>query len=281
MAKNQHPEWLTPILPQKSQADRVRLRRFSALSALLHTVVLFICLIWTGDRLMQQPARVITVDLGHVEPSRPRLAPAPTPLPKPAPVPLLPRPAVKRPAPAVLPATARPQASLPAQPSATVTPTANATQTVPSAVAPQGVPSVMPARPATGAAPAKSGPAVAAPLPAPTVSGATGGTGRTANSADIRARYLQRCRGLIERYKEYPVMARKGMIEGTVVIRGSLGRDGSLRQCGVTRTSGSHLLDNAALRAVKTVERFPPVPPELLGNELIFELPITFKLSDG
>lgn len=279
MAKNQLPEWLTPILPQKSQADRVRLRRFSALSALLHTVVLAICLIWTGDRLMQQPARVITVDLGHVEPSRPRPAPAPAPLPKPVPVTQPTRPTSKRTAPAALPATTRPQASLPAPPSATVAPAANVSQTVPAAVAAQSIPS-MPARPATGAAPGKSGPAAAPSLPAPAVAGATGGTGRTTNIADIRAGYLQRCRGLIERYKEYPVMARKGMIQGTVVIRGSLGRDGSLRQCGVTRTSGSHLLDNAALRAVKTVELFPPVPPELPGNELIFELPITFKLSD-
>jgi protein TonB len=90
---------------------------------------------------------------------------------------------------------------------------------------------------------------------------------------------MHRCRGLIEHYKEYPVMARKGMIEGTVVVRGTLARDGSLRQCGVTRTSKSGLLDNAALRAVRSVERFPPVPPELLGNELAFELPVSFRLS--
>lgn len=74
-------------------------------------------------------------------------------------------------------------------------------------------------------------------------------------------------------------MARRGGIEGTTVIRGSLNRDGSLRQCAIARTSGSSLLDSAALRAVKSVSRFPPMPPELEGNELVFELPVTFRLS--
>jgi periplasmic protein TonB len=84
---------------------------------------------------------------------------------------------------------------------------------------------------------------------------------------------------MIERYKEYPVMARKGRIEGTVVIQGTLTRDGSLRQYNISRTSKSRLLDNAALLAVRTVESFPPVPTELLGDGLVFELPVSFRLS--
>jgi TonB family protein len=73
-------------------------------------------------------------------------------------------------------------------------------------------------------------------------------------------------------------MARRGLIEGTVVVRGRLSRDGSLRQCGVTRTSGSGLLDNAAHRAVRSVGSFPPVPRELQGDELVFDLPVSFRL---
>ena len=103
--------------------------------------------------------------------------------------------------------------------------------------------------------------------------------GRKTDTAGISTAYMHRCRSMIERYKEYPVMARKGRIEGTVVIRSTLTRDGLLRQCNISRTSGSKLLDNAALRAVQTVERFPPVPTELQGNELVFELPISFRLS--
>jgi len=74
-------------------------------------------------------------------------------------------------------------------------------------------------------------------------------------------------------------MAKKGMIEGTVMVQGKLARDGVLRQCIVTRSSGSGLLDNAALRAVRSVGRFPPLPVEIRGDELVFELPVSFRLS--
>lgn len=74
-------------------------------------------------------------------------------------------------------------------------------------------------------------------------------------------------------------MARRGRVQGTVVVRGTLARDGSLRQCTVNLTSGSSLLDKAAVRAVQSVGRFPPVPAELPGEELVLEVPISFTLN--
>jgi len=293
MAENQVSEQLPLILTRKSQTERTRLQRLSALSALLHTVVLATLMIWGGERLLVHPLPpVITVDLSRVEPSRPQMTPPATPLPPkapvrmPAPEPVRRTPPAVRPVAAVRPAATKPQTPIPASPAATAVTapaatTTATTQAVAASSTTQGtaMPAAMPARPATGAAPGKSAPAATPAPAAPVVAGSAGGTGKGTNTAGIRAGYLQHCRGLIERHKEYPVMARRGGIEGTVVVRGSLGRDGSLRQCSVTRTSGSDLLDNAALRAVRSVGRFPPVPPELLGEELAFELPIIFKLS--
>jgi protein TonB len=74
-------------------------------------------------------------------------------------------------------------------------------------------------------------------------------------------------------------MARKGRTEGTVVIRGTILRSGSLRECTVSRSSGSSLLDNAAVWAVRSVSQFPPMPLELQGDDLVFDLPISFRLS--
>ncbi len=288
MAENQASEQLPLILTQKSQTERARLQRLSALSAFLHAVALATLLIWGGERLLvHPPAPVITVDLSQIEPSKPRMAPPATPLPPKAPVRMPAPEPVRRPPPAARPAAARPQTPLSARPAPTaptaVTTPAAATTTpaVAASSTTQGpaVPAAMPARPATGAAPGKSAPAETSAPAAPVVAGAVGGTVKSANTTGIRAGYLQHCRGLIERHKEYPVMARRGGIEGTAVVRGTLSRDGSLRQCSVTRTSGSSLLDNAALRAVRSVGQFPPVPPELLGDTLIFELPVTFRLT--
>lgn len=68
-------------------------------------------------------------------------------------------------------------------------------------------------------------------------------------------------------------------MEGTVIVSCVLARDGFIRQSGIVRSSGSSLLDNAAVRAVRRVGQFPPVPPQLQGEEFAFEVPITFRLS--
>lgn len=277
MAENRLSVQLPLIISHTTKAERNCLRRFSALSVFLHAVVLAILLIWSDERLrFQAPVQVIAVDLNQVEPSRPRvLPPLAHPLPKPAPV-RLPAPVpVGRPTPAPIPSAARPPPSIPAA----VTPAATAVSVAATTPASEGLPAVMPLRPVVGVATVKPGPAVPVGSPEPAASVPVPHVSRTADNAGIRASYMQRCRGLIERHKEYPVMARKGMIEGTVIIRGALARDGSLRQCIINRTSGSGLLDNAAMRAVRSVDKFPPMPLELQGEELLFELPISFRLS--
>lgn len=253
------------IILHAAKTERNRLRRFSALSAFLHAVVLAIPLTWSGERLRNLPPdRLITVDLSQVVPSQPRLLqPVTHPPPKPAPV-LPPKP---------VPVAAKPRPSIPAIATTTQTPV---TPVVAATPVSQEVPAQISDRPVVTA---KPGPAVPIPSAMPAPVARIPHVSRAADNAGIRTGYLQRCRSLIEHYKEYPVMARRGMVEGTVVIKGALGRDGLLRRCLVTRGSGSTLLDNAALRAVRSVERFPPVPPELHGDELVFELPVSFRLS--
>lgn len=268
MEENRHPNQLPLILSHTTKVEKVCLWQFSALSALLHAVALAIFLIWTGERLRHQsPVQVISVDLSQLEPSQPQMAPPQT---HPPVQPLAPA-ATVRPTPNQSPAAADMQPTT----SAAVPPAAMAATTPAS----PGAPAVMPVRPAPGTATVKSGTPVPAAEHAPATPVPVPHPIRTADIAGIRASYMQRCRGLIEHYKEYPVMARKGMIEGTVVIQGMLVRDGSLRQCSVKKTSGSSLLDNAALRAVRSVGRFPQLPSALHGDELVFELPVSFRLS--
>ena len=260
------------IILHAAKTERNRLRRFSALSAFLHAVVLAILLTWSGERLRNLPPdRLITVDLSQVVPSQPRLLqPVTHPPSKSAPV-RLPKPAPALP-PKPVPVAAKPQPSIPAM----TTPSAPATPVVATTHVSQEASAQISDRPVVTA---KPGLAVPIPSAMPTPPTQIPHVSRAADNAGIRTGYLQRCRSLIEHYKEYPVMARRGMVEGTVVIKGALGRDGLLRRCIVTKTSGSSLLDNAALRAVRSVERFPPVPPELHGDELVFELPVSFRLS--
>jgi protein TonB len=83
----------------------------------------------------------------------------------------------------------------------------------------------------------------------------------------------------LEAHLRYPVQARRQGIEGTARIVFRVGNDGRLAEVEVRESSGSRLLDRAALR---TVERSSPLPPgiadALTGAELT--LPVTFRLND-
>jgi protein TonB len=84
---------------------------------------------------------------------------------------------------------------------------------------------------------------------------------------------------IIERHKEYPPMARKGGMEGTVHIRCALWRNGELREAIIIKPSGYTILDNAALRSVISSGRFPVVPSEIKGDTFNFVAPITFRIA--
>lgn len=110
--------------------------------------------------------------------------------------------------------------------------------------------------------------------PAPAASTPTAVDPGTARNA-----YHARIRELIERNKEYPVMARRGRMEGRVFVRFVVSRDGKLNNAVISTPSRHSSLNQAALGAVTSVDRFPPLPGEITGIESTFEVPITFSLS--
>jgi len=93
------------------------------------------------------------------------------------------------------------------------------------------------------------------------------------------ASYLARLRELIERQREYPLMARRGRLQGTVQLRCLLARSGEVITVAVTAPSGHGILDNAALRAVRGTGRFPAVPAAITGDTFTFEVPVVFRLA--
>ena len=77
----------------------------------------------------------------------------------------------------------------------------------------------------------------------------------------------------------YPLSARRRGIEGRVLVRAEVQADGSCSRVELKTTSGSDLLDQAALEAVKKW-RFVPARK---GNQAVtawVEVPISFKLEN-
>lgn len=104
--------------------------------------------------------------------------------------------------------------------------------------------------------------------------------GRQASTdATVRSLYVTALRTAIERFKEYPLMARRQRLEGIVKVSCQISREGELRDARVVSTAGYSILDSAALRTVRSVGRFPPVPIELEGEPFSFVAPITFRLT--
>jgi protein TonB len=72
---------------------------------------------------------------------------------------------------------------------------------------------------------------------------------------------------------EYPPLARLQQIEGSSLLRFEIGRDGTPNEVTVFRTSGTPVLDRAAVRAVAAAAPLPWVYGRL-------EVPVRFDLED-
>jgi protein TonB len=114
---------------------------------------------------------------------------------------------------------------------------------------------------------------------APADSSASASSSTTADLESVKAAYLRSIASLIDRQKSYPLMARKGRQQGIVNVVFTLDQDGLLDNCQVKESSGFRPLDQAALKAVRQVRRYPD-PPPALGEKPSFQIAISFRLED-
>lgn len=77
----------------------------------------------------------------------------------------------------------------------------------------------------------------------------------------------------------YPLAARRRAIEGTSLIRAEVSTEGTCLRAEIRKSSGSELLDQAALEAVKKW-RFAPAKRGAVAVVAWVEVPLTFKLEN-
>lgn len=85
----------------------------------------------------------------------------------------------------------------------------------------------------------------------------------------------------IEKNKRYPPFAVKKGLEGSVDVRFLLYRDGLAEQVEIAKSSQITLLDEAALRAVREGNPFPPFPESISHNSMVIEVTLNFELRRG
>lgn len=77
--------------------------------------------------------------------------------------------------------------------------------------------------------------------------------------------------------KTYPAKARRDRIEGEVQIRFTLDRYGALISAEVAQSSGSPLLDAAALQTVTQLDKMPTPPNYLAGDAFTLMIPLRYR----
>jgi periplasmic protein TonB len=104
-----------------------------------------------------------------------------------------------------------------------------------------------------------------------------GGASRDGQQDDDIERYLGVIRSRVQRLIEYPQQARLRRQQGTVTIAFSIDGDGRARDIEVISSSGSALLDQAAIRLFERL-RLPPPGPELLPLLQRRSIPVVYEL---
>ena len=103
-------------------------------------------------------------------------------------------------------------------------------------------------------------------------------------SSTVEAQYIEDWRIKVERIGNlnYPEQARRQQIYGKLRLSVSINADGSLGPVKVNRSSGSRILDAAAMRIVKLAAPYAPLPPNIRKDTdiLVITRTWTFTSSD-
>ncbi len=91
--------------------------------------------------------------------------------------------------------------------------------------------------------------------------------------------YYANLKRKIELVWEYPYLAREAGMQGRLLVRFVINRDGSLGEAKILRSSGYPLLDKEALRAVHDAAPFPPLPARMEVDRLVITATFEYLLN--
>jgi protein TonB len=185
-----------------------------------------------------------------------------------APVPEPPPPAPERPIEKIVPPVAAPPAPLTMR---------DFVKVLPPPPVPQPPPQPQPAP--HQPSPLQHSPLSTRPNPAPN-SSSSASVSTFVNPADESAHsrakdaYLWQ---VIRKFSQYLPDLRQKNEGGTVVLRFVIARDGRLVEASIAKSSGVMALDKGLLDSLRAASPYPPLPPEIPGNQVVFTQPIAAR----
>jgi protein TonB len=91
--------------------------------------------------------------------------------------------------------------------------------------------------------------------------------------------YVGKIRQSIESEWQYPEMALRYGLQGKLALEFTILGNGQLEGLRLIRSSGSSLLDDEAIRAIKAAAPFPPIPPWIRPNPLRISATMEYRDS--
>jgi protein TonB len=109
--------------------------------------------------------------------------------------------------------------------------------------------------------------------PAPTTTAAQSARARAA-----AATWRSQIASTLEHNKRYPKEARARREQGVAQLAFSIDREGHVLSSRIVSSSGFIALDEETLALVQRAQPFPVPPPEVLGDEIKFMVPVRFSI---
>ncbi len=128
---------------------------------------------------------------------------------------------------------------------------------------------------AVGTAPINTSLTTASPGLMSMVSAPRGGN----KSAEEFEQFKSAVREAIQRAQEYPHFARAQEIEGKLALNILLKRDGTVAEVSIETSSGSDILDSAAVKSVQRIGRLTAFPESIQAASMRLSVPVRFDLE--
>ena len=97
--------------------------------------------------------------------------------------------------------------------------------------------------------------------------------------SDILQSFFGSIRKKIESKKKYPELAKDAGIEGRSGVKMIILKDGQLEKVEIVDSSGSQVLDNAALQSIQNAAPFPPIPKDVKQSKIEVSIYLVFKIA--
>lgn len=108
--------------------------------------------------------------------------------------------------------------------------------------------------------------------------GEPGGQLSTLRQQTVSELYISKIIKMIERKKRYPRISKKMRHEGVVNITFTINKNGTIRHIGPIKKCSHERLNRAAVRILKEIGSFPPIPEEMGKESLSLSVSIRYKI---